>query len=362
MTAEIRRCNRDTEAKVRLFRERFSGLQEVYGTYGPSGRAYQVKDSVTDAVLLAHLTGKQPYGVYLLTGEMTRAVVADFDTEDILPPLDVIAGAHHYGLSCYLEKSKSKGYHVWGFADGNGISAAKARAVVRHILDEIGFPHTEVFPKQDRIPPGSGNYGNFINAPLFGDLVPKGRTVFLNVQDGSMRPYADQWALLQSVELISESLLDDIIEVNDIRVGIDPIPDKKMSLGVFLPLPGALPPCARRMLAEGVTAYQRDSCFRLAVNLRKVGLPYDLATATLLEWSQKNRPLGGKRIITRTEVQSQTASAYLNQYRGCGCDHPAVQPFCDPACTLFQWRESQTETESRPVLETNTIVGGGLDK
>ena len=355
--------SRSTAEKLRLFRSLFSGLEHVYGTYdSASGRAYQVKERVTDAVLLAHLKGTQPYGVYLLTGEVTRAVVADFDTEDLAPPLDVIAGARHYGISCYLESSKSRGYHVWSFADGNGVNAAKARAVFRHILCEIGLPKTEVFPKQDRIPTGSGSYGNFIHAPLFGGLVPMGRTVFLNVDDGSLRPYADQWAVLQNVESISESLLDDIIDVNEIPVGMDPIPDKKTAIGVFLPLPGSLPPCARRMLTEGVTVYQRDSCFRLAVSLRKVGLPYDLAMATLLEWSQKNRPLEGKRIITRIEVQAQTAGAYLNQYQGCGCDHHAVQPFCDPVCTLFQKRESQAETASRPVNETDATAGKGLDK
>ena len=353
----------DTNAKLALFRERFVGRMDVYGTYDPvSGKSWQVKTSVTDKVLRAHLQGEQPYGVYLLINNLTRAAVVDFDDNNPSNVHEFVVRAKHYGLPSYVETSKSKGFHVWLFFSGCGVIAAKARAVLRHILYEMEYPRVEVFPKQDTLPSDSKKFGNFINAPLWGRLISQGRTVFLNVADGSLRPYADQWALLQSVELIPESLLDDIIEVNDIRVGIDPIPDKKMSLGVFLSLPGALPPCARRMLAEGVTAYQRDSCFRLAVSLRKVGLPYDLATATLLEWSQKNRPLGGKRIITRTEVQSQTAGAYLNQYQGCGCDHPSVQPFCDPACTLFQWRQSQTDTASRPLLETDSRAGKGPNK
>jgi hypothetical protein len=336
MTPESSKNNRGSAVKLRLFAERFSGLQDVYGTYDPAtGRAYQVKEPVTDAVFLAHLSGKKPYGVYLLTGDVTRAIVADFDAEDLPPPLDFIAAAKHYGIACYLERSKSKGYHVWGFADRNGITAAKARAVFRHILGEIGRPKTEMFPKQDRIPVESKSFGNFINAPLFGRLVPKGRTVFLNVSDGSLDPSPDQWALLENVELIQESLLDEIIEVNEIPVGMDQIPYKKTSLGVFLPLPGSLPPCARRMLEEGVTAYQRDSCFRLAVQLRKVGLPYDLAVATLLAWSQENRPIDGKRIITEQEVRSQTHGAYFTrEYHGYGCEDPAVQPFCVPSCLI----------------------------
>ena len=83
---------RDKHWKIRLFRSFFSGLEHVYGTYGPkSGRSWQVKEPVTDKVVLRHLTGKQPYGVYLLTGDRTRASVADFDQEDLGPPMDFVA-------------------------------------------------------------------------------------------------------------------------------------------------------------------------------------------------------------------------------------------------------------------------------
>jgi hypothetical protein len=335
MAPESSKSKRTTAEKLRLFGERFSGLLDVYGTYDPVGRVYQVKEAVTDDVFLAHLSGSKPYGVYLLTGEVTRAIVADFDAEDLPPPLDFISAAKHYGIACYLEKSKRKGYHAWSFADKNGITAAKARAVFRHTLGEIGMSKIEIFPKQDRIPVESKSFGNFINAPLFGKLVPAGRTVFLKVSDGSLDPYPDQWALLENVELIQESLLDDIIEVNDVPVGTGPVPHMPTTLGTFLPLPGSLPLCARRMLEEGVTSYQRDSCFRLAVQLRKVGIPYDLAVETLLAWSQKNRPIDGKRIITEQEIRSQTYGAYFTrEYHGCGCDHSAVQPFCAPSCPI----------------------------
>jgi len=37
----------------------------------------------------------------------------------------------------------------------------------------------------------------------------------------------------------------------------------------------SLMPCALRMLTEGVKENQRTACFRLAAQLRKVGLPYE---------------------------------------------------------------------------------------
>ena len=98
------------------------------------------------------------------------------------------------------------------------------------------------------------------------------------------------------------------------------------------------------MLEEGVGQFQRVACFRLAVQLRRIGMPYDLAVSTLLAWSMKNRPRDGKRIITETEVKAQTAHAYLKEYRGYGCEEPAIAPFCDPACPIFPRREDGQRT------------------
>ena len=214
----------------------------------------------------------------------------------------------------------------------------KARAVFRHVLEEIQMPATEVFPKQDAIPIGSTNYGNFINAPLWGALVPQGRTVFLNIDDGSLRPYDNQWDILDSATLASDALLDEIIEVNDIPLSDHTKSGKNTSLGTFQPLPWALPPCARRMLKEGVSENQRVSCFRLAVHLRRIGLPFDMVVAVLLEWREKNRPGRGKDRLSDSEVRSQSAHAFQKEYRGYACGDPAVTPYCEDSCWLFKRR------------------------
>jgi len=98
----------------------------------------------------------------------------------------------------------------------------------------------------------------------------------------------------------------------------------------------ALPACARRMLNEGVRDYQRVACFRLAIHLKRIGLPVDLALATLKSWADKNQPPSGKRIITESEIISQPRYAYQHNYRGYGCGDPAIIPYCDPQCPLVQ--------------------------
>ena len=76
-----------TPEKIALFKSIFTGLTGVYGTYDPeTGRAWQVKKPVTDEIIRSHLEGRQPYGVYLLDGEQTRAIACDFDTKDPFPP------------------------------------------------------------------------------------------------------------------------------------------------------------------------------------------------------------------------------------------------------------------------------------
>jgi hypothetical protein len=88
------------------------------------------------------------------------------------------------------------------------------------------------------------------------------------------------------------------------------------------------------MLREGVRANQRVACFRLAVQLRKAGNPFDKTVAALCAWAQRNRPTDGRPIIRESEIRSQTRWAYRGGYKGCGCEDPAVMPFCDPACPI----------------------------
>ena len=326
---------RTTREKIAIFRRFFVGLSHVFGTYDPAtGRARQVKAPVTDDVILAHLRGVQPYGVYLLVEDRTRAVVADFDVHELEPPMAFLAAAMNHHLAAYIERSKSKGHHVWMFLDEVGVSAAKARLVVRHILEEIGQPRTEVFPKHDRLDTRT-TYGNYIYAPLFGALVPEGRTVFLDPRRG-MAPFANQWQFLEDIVRVKEEQLDEIIEINKL-VQLDrpaEAPPQRQS-GKTFPVFG-LPPCAQRMLGDGVTDSQRVSCFRLAVQLKKTGLPRDIAVAALVAWAAKNRPTNHRRIITHEEILAQVQSAYAGGYRSCGCEDAAIARYCDPTCAVHR--------------------------
>ncbi len=149
-----------------------------YGTYDPeTKRCYVLKRPVDDKVLIKHLKGARPYGVFLLIDDHIRAIAADFDRLDPDLVVQFVHHVQHYQIPAYVEVSKSKGFHVWIFFDERGVLAAKARMVIHHILQEIDCLDVEIFPKQDRLN-SANQYGNYINAPLFGQLVSKGENRF----------------------------------------------------------------------------------------------------------------------------------------------------------------------------------------
>lgn len=341
---------RTTADKIRIFRSCFSGLDNVYGTYDvQTGRVRQAKELVTDKVFYAHLTGKCPYGVYLLKKDKTGAIAVDFDTDDLTLPIAFLKEANKYGIPASVERSKSKGYHVWIFAKESGVSASKARTIVRKILDNIGAPEIEIFPKQDMLN-DDVSYGNFINAPLFGKFVPQGRTVFINPDDAN-KPYPNQWDLLENVHRVSEASLDEIIrtlKINDNEAEDKTAPslesdEPKNQISCF-----GLPPCAQKILAEGVNEYQRVVCFRLATHLKRSGIPLDLALFLLKKWAEKNHPTDGKCVITPAEIEEQTKYAYSHSYRGFGCEETGIKPYCSERCRLYPYTKKILHPTTEP--------------
>lgn len=327
---------------VKIFRDLFSGQPNIYGTYDPAtGRARVVKARVTDKVIWSHISGSQPYGVFLLVKDRIWAIAVDFDTKNRMQPANFVFRSKHYGISTHIERSKSKGYHCWIFFDDRGALASKARLVVNHILEDIEEFDVEVFPKQDTLDENV-RFGNFINAPLFGRLVTKGKTVFIDPK--TFKPYPDQWRFLESVNRISESILDEIIDLNDLSIPVSFRPTHysfpNANKGSY-----SLPPCARKILQNGVSKYQRISCFRLAVHFKRLGLPFDVAVAALKIWALKNHPKNGKWVIRESEILSQTSSAYSHSYTSYGCKSEAIRPFCDHSCPVMKWLNGNKKTD-----------------
>lgn len=325
-------ATRSTEQKLDLFTRCFQGRQDAYGTYVPAtGRVWCVRQPVTRRVLLDHLRGRKPYGVFLLVDDRVSAAAIDFDHDDLNPVIACVDQARSYGLTLYIERSKAKGHHAWLFLK-HPTPAAKPRAVLEMILSDTDLSGTEVFPKQSHLDPCRQALGNFINAPLFGKLVAEGRTVFLDRAKG-WQPHDDQWELLTQFDRACEQHLDELIEINELlvsRPNKPPVQPDGVSINVLSSY--GLPPCAISML-EGVAENQRVCAFRLAVHLHRLGIPQDLAIAMLRAWALRNRPSGGKGVINDSEIEEQVRHGYRG-YRGYGCEDPIVASHCAEQCPV----------------------------
>lgn len=96
----------------------------------------------------------------------------------------------------------------------------------------------------------------------------------------------------------------------------------------------SLPVCIRKILSQGVTFDQRVACFRIAVHLKRVGMPLDAVIATLMNWRIKNKPQNNKKIIKPKEIEEQVRGAFKKNYTGYGCNEPVISCFCDPECPV----------------------------
>jgi hypothetical protein len=332
---------RTTTQKLSLFKQAFRGRDDVYGTRNlQAGKGLCVKKPLKDTILIDHFRGKQSLGIYPLIGERAWFAAIDLDEPDPETVFELVRLAEGIDLHPLVEVSKSKGFHLWFFADDQGWHAVYIRRVLHWMCAEINKPNTEVFPKQDRL--RNGSFGNYIYVPFDGKLVPQGRTIFVE-PNRWLTPIRDHWGVLENRPLITDQQLVHVIE----DLGI-PFGGNRSSSNSATTTPRdqpftkfSLPPCAQRMLSEGVTEQQRVACFRLAVHMCRIGVPEDLALVLLEAWADKNEPTGGKRIITPQEIASQTRCGYSGQYTGYGCDDPAIAQYCDGQCPVAASAGSQ---------------------
>lgn len=159
----------DTDLDVaRAFAQLFEGNGEAYGAGGSAPAC--IKERPTVDVVKRHLLGERPIGIYPIGDDgNVRWTCIDIDYDDIGLAKKLKASIYHaVGLTAWVERSRSKGYHVWTFIDGC-IPARVARAAMHTICNRVGYDPKEVNPKQDALEPGS--FGNYVRLPYPGGLL-----------------------------------------------------------------------------------------------------------------------------------------------------------------------------------------------
>lgn len=224
-----------TDEKVLLFRRLFRGRTDVYPVrweskagkagYSPAcaneWRAgvcekprikcadcgHRQLMPLTDRTIYDHLAGRHTIGVYpLLADDGCHFLVVDFDDADWRADSGAfVQSCHELGVPAVLEISRSgNGAHAWLFFSSK-VAARDARrlgtALISHTCARTRqlklTSYDRLFPNQDTMP--KGGFGNLIALPLQKTPRESGGSVFV---DEALRPYADQWGFLASVQLM----------------------------------------------------------------------------------------------------------------------------------------------------------------
>lgn len=340
---------------VRAFRELFDGRRDIHGEPLGSARGGFVKEEVTDDVVRDHLDGRRRIGIYNVVGSRVKWCCVDLDI-----PGDIAHGwtlakmiaerLRHYGFKPVIERTRSKGWHVWLFFAG-WIEAWKVRRVVEDLVVRIDLREhltvpplqspVEVFPKQDRVPEGGA--GNYVNLPLHGSDAPEGRTCFYAADEKGAPALLVNWTPFE-VEYTTEASVDELIELSGIQpptaapprnVLAQPATNGDGAHEVGARKINQLWPCGLKMLKDGVGEGSRNECtFRLAVQFKHLGYTLDETLHQLTKWNDRNAPPTPAK-----ELRTAIASAFDPKHKAesYGCDKPQIVPFCVKCdCAIYR--------------------------
>ncbi|GAI65069.1 unnamed protein product, partial [marine sediment metagenome] len=122
-----------------------------------------------------HLKGEVNLGIYFLLDDSTCCFFGiDLDEKDFGKAKAIRDELVKNNIPAYIAESKSKGFHIYGFALER-FKAVDIRRVLHYILKKLNIK-CEVFPKQDYHQPddpdGKKHPGSYINLPCFGYTRP----------------------------------------------------------------------------------------------------------------------------------------------------------------------------------------------
>jgi hypothetical protein len=156
----------------------FEGNRLAYGTEaGGCERIASTADPIDEWLRRVdqHLDGDTPFGIYPMWLQADGQTVCrwgcvDFDEGDhdsFIHATNLRVVLEQLGATGWVERSRSKGFHVWVFAEGI-VSAGLMRRALLGATQVAGGPLREINPKQEKLTPrgdGSVPLGNYVRLP-----------------------------------------------------------------------------------------------------------------------------------------------------------------------------------------------------
>jgi hypothetical protein len=153
---------------VEQFANLFAGRTDAYGS--DTGGA--VWKPVTLATYEAHLEGIEPIGIYPIRHAHNKLWVrwgcCDIDTGDWSEAFMLATALSGMGLRPHVERSRSKGWHIWVFVD-EWVEAWEVRRCLKVAYSAIDLPAKEANPKQETLQPEQ--LGNYVRLPYKGAFI-----------------------------------------------------------------------------------------------------------------------------------------------------------------------------------------------
>ena len=312
------------------FIELFKGREDCMGL-----QSFCLKEPLTKEIYQSHIDGHKRIGVYpIFDNKFVRWIACDIDDNDFNKIRNISVQARHYGLTGYIERSKSKGFHFWLFFN-KPTEAVKLRLVIEMILSDCEIK-CEIFPKQDEVT--NEGFGNFINLPFFGGDIGSEKTIFVDEEN---KPTIKNVDGLNDVKVNDIALIDEIIEVNGLKREYiqGPLDSEQPS---FRPITAKTPPCIDAIKENGVKAGQRnEAAFRLSIYYRQRNMPQDDVFSLLMMWNKKNT-----KPLTPIELKTIMLSVYTKNYKAFSCDDGVLSEYCSKKdCPIIQAHEQKKKIE-----------------
>ena len=179
-----------TDDTTKQFADLFTGRTDAYGT-DTGGACWQ---PVTYATYERHLTGTEPIGIYPVVNNMVRWGCCDIDTGDWSEAYLLATALKGMGLVPHVERSRSKGWHIWIFLP-EFVAASDMRRCLKVAYKAIDLPAKEANPKSELLRPNQ--LGNYVRLPYkAGAVVNPSRQVMMgywNVQGDGMPLALNEW-------------------------------------------------------------------------------------------------------------------------------------------------------------------------
>jgi hypothetical protein len=189
----------------------FEGRRDAYGTE-EGGCRWATDSDIYEVLVDRHLETGPCLGVYPQTAEgVVHWGCVDFDEGDEKSRIDAVnltTALAQLGVVGFIERSRSKGFHVWVFADG-WVPAPLMRKALMGACQLVEAPIKEVNPKQESLPEGS--VGNYVRLPYPGNGNP-GRQVVIDESDGSDLD-VETFVSLAEHSLVTPSMLEPFAEL-----------------------------------------------------------------------------------------------------------------------------------------------------